>query len=559
MKRLHSLSPSLSLLLLFCFTSLSRIFAQETPAYETPAFDTNQTFRQNVCERQEMLHNGTVKLRDALAGLALRPRVGGDIRRDPETGAIQEDYPGIVGVILDELARRAAFTWRNSYGVTTTPGRGNQTFDDLLDWSVDTYDFMAAGWTETIERMNRGVVFPEGWRDGSIIMVGIESANDSKLHVWSFLQPFDKGLWIMIAVTILVSGLVYYVLEHFNQQSDLQYLTRPTESIYLAALSFTQQSNFQPRTDYARLFAWSLMFWALLVTSAYTANLASFLVVENTPSVNINSIGDAVRLNYPLCVWSTTAEDTIVSGAYPQAKIVRKTEYVDIYNGIRQADCRFAITAVSDWESYEQRSQVNGDCRLNWIGRVFKFVQTGFATKSDSGTLCTSLIRDVLDLHLKEMKEDGFLAREWSEFLNKEADTNCDVQEADRSSEDDDSIRLSLQDMAGLFILHFALTAIAVCMFIYATFFDKKKCRFVWKQEAKTTEEVAKGNPITVNSGSGSNDCVNEKVIADENVTVDQKANVKLLELRKQMRDWLAVLDEQVQDETGGKVVGVYR
>lgn len=176
------------------------------------------------------------------------------------------------------------------------------TFGEFLQWTVQTYDISVAQWSRPLQRISSEVSFPEGVCDGSIIMVGVQES-DSNLNIWSFLEPFEWSVWVMILVTFLVAGLVYWWMEWFNDDSDRQKLgNKPTKTIYFAARSFMGEINFQPSTDYARLFVFLLAFWSLLTASAYTANLASFLVVENTPSLQIETVGDAVQLNLPMCV-----------------------------------------------------------------------------------------------------------------------------------------------------------------------------------------------------------------------------------------------------------------
>jgi hypothetical protein len=47
------------------------------------------------------------------------------------------------------------------------------------------------------------------------------------------------------------------------------------ETVFFAALAITGETRFQPSTNYAKLFVFSLAFWSLMIGSAYTANLVS--------------------------------------------------------------------------------------------------------------------------------------------------------------------------------------------------------------------------------------------------------------------------------------------
>ena len=95
----------------------------------------------------------------------------------------------IIVEIMDELAERAGFQWRNSFAVINDE-IGNNTFTDLLEWTTSTYDISLDWWTFDIRRMALGVTFPEGWYDSTIIMVGKESSRKA-FEVWAWTEPFS--------------------------------------------------------------------------------------------------------------------------------------------------------------------------------------------------------------------------------------------------------------------------------------------------------------------------------------------------------------------------------
>jgi hypothetical protein len=454
---------------------LSYVQAQSPSLTATP-YDYGVRHRQSVCERQQLFFdaNGTMDLRDTLAGLQLRPilELGRLFQLDERNVAIPTQDPGILVVLLDEVAARGGFTWRESYGVLSVADRGNRTFSELVKWSVETYDIIVSRVAVSIDRMASGVSFPKGWYDARLIMVGIEQDDSSSLDVWSFTKPFSASVWGLIVVTLCVSGLIYMGLEGFDGGSDSQVLEgKPLENVFLASLMLMGHFEYQPTSNGARLLTLSLAFFCLLVASAYTANLASYLVVDKVSSIRIDSVEDAVRQGYRICVVDTTIADESLTRAFPAAKSVRKLVEKDIYAGVRSGECEIALTSFSSWQEFSRDSGVNGDCQMSWIGRVFRDGEAGFATISDSGSLCTSLIRDVVNLLLVEMKNDGFIDRTWESELDKIAD-KCD---SSADSQDDESGQLTIQAMGGTFILHFGLTAIAICISVFTKYCATKK------------------------------------------------------------------------------------
>mmetsp|Transcript_818 Transcript_818/g.1791 ORF Transcript_818/g.1791 Transcript_818/m.1791 type:complete len:558 (-) Transcript_818:278-1951(-) len=528
--------------------SLNAVDQQEYPSYRTESLDYSVSHRQSVCERQAALHNRSVLLRDALRGFSIRPWLPlGSFSVLNENGSIDASNPGLPVLILDEVSRRGNFSWRSSFGASNADGRN---FTQLLEWTVSTYDLSAAQWTKTIERINAGASFTQGWYDASIIMVGLDERR-SKLNVWSFLEPFDWQVWVLILVTFTVSGLIYLWMEWYNDESDRQDLGRkPTETVYFALLTATGDVKFQPSTNYARLFTISLCFWSLLFVSAYTANLASFLVVKNTPKINVESVGDAVALRLPLCVLESSAQESIVKSKHPDAVFVYTDPALGDRGpllGVLSGDCALALTTVGSWGRYQRDSSANVGCGLTWIGRVFAFRPGGFATKSDSGTLCTSLIRDVVNLHLFEMEEDGFLQRAYETSLEATSDQECAATTgagASDASSDNASRSLSLQDTGGLFIVFYAAVGITVCMAFFAKWNSKHKLR-CQRREYTTTEEVDGPAPDGV-IGDASRKSLRENDVLLETIDSIEQEIVRMRSLLSPSE----LAGEQTQEET---------
>ena len=197
-------------LLLFSFLELS--FAQELPTLTLTQFDTNVTFRTDVCSRHDLYQNGDVEFRDALEGLNLSAVFRANKYFQLDGDNVDASYPGLTGVLMDELARRAKFTWRNSFATVGTPIDG-RSFTELLDWTTETYDISVNWWTWSSSRRSLGINFPESWYDASIIMVSkVDNEDEAKFSAFSWLTPFDRDVWLMILTTIIFSGMVYFFL-----------------------------------------------------------------------------------------------------------------------------------------------------------------------------------------------------------------------------------------------------------------------------------------------------------------------------------------------------------
>ena len=473
------------LLFLFCFSPLftvllllfSTTVAQEAPYYTTAKFDRSVSHRTNVCNRQQALYNGNITLSEALSGLNLsvvltnyQSPASTPFFTLNDEGVIDEENPGLFSVILDELAERTGFQWRNSYGVVLpidSNTDGNKTWTDLLQWEVETYDISAGKWDRSIARMKSEISFPEGWLDSSMILVTVDksstSASQESLNIWSFLLPFQWTVWLLLVVVVIITGVAYWLLERLDTSSDVRSLeNHPGDAVFYTAITMTGHFEFQPQTSAAMILTWSTTFIALIIGAVYTANLASFLVARRSPVSTIESVEQAVIMRAPICVQARVNIDDYLTDKYPEAVLVRKNDKDNIFPALQSGECSVAVMAVSEYEQYSRDVTLNGDCSLKWNGRVEQIIPAGFASDVDSGTLCTSLISHVLDLHLIEMKADGFLERQWEAHLQKTGTQNC-IQQVEMGGDDnEETFSLGVAEMAGIFIIHVMLLGLAI-------------------------------------------------------------------------------------------------
>ena len=200
----------------------------------------------------------SIELRNALKGLNLsvylndhRGRPDWYISELTEDGKLPERNPGISVLILDEVSRRAGFSWRNSFGVGKVfdVNNDNITWTDLLNWSVEYYDISAGPWYASNDRKALGISFPFPYIDDLSFLV---SKKKRKLEFQSFLTPFDWKVWITIGASIIVTAILYHFLETMSELSDQR---RPgiVAAAFLSAMMFTGHFEFRVSADILRV------------------------------------------------------------------------------------------------------------------------------------------------------------------------------------------------------------------------------------------------------------------------------------------------------------------
>ena len=286
-----SMSPlRLLFLLLLCASlapsSYASAFGGEKRTFNTPPFQYNVTYRQDVCSRYDQFRNGEIDLRDSLRGLELRPLIGNyDYFNYDDENGIDKDDPGLLGDLMDELGQRAGFTWRNSFGVLDSPSSSSEnnitwTWTDMLLWGIETYDVCVDWWDKSVERMDNGVAFLEPWFDGSLILIDKNEPpkDQRRIHWFNWLRPFEHSVWYVTILTVFVSGWVFQLIEHLSDdRNERPFFQWMMDNLYLSALNSTQNFEYAPESTAGRLFGFSMAMWALVMTATYTANLATFV------------------------------------------------------------------------------------------------------------------------------------------------------------------------------------------------------------------------------------------------------------------------------------------
>ncbi|CAB9526017.1 unknown protein [Seminavis robusta] len=441
----------------------------EKPAFKiSPLSEGNATYRSDVCDRFNQFSDGKISLRHALSGLALRPIMEhGDFFHFSHDQGIDPVDPGFLGELMDILAARANFTWRDSFAIMWMPDEDWTvlSWTDYLVWSVNHFDISVTWWDHSIERMEKGVAFRY---DGSLVLINQHDPpiQESSIVLSNWLLPFDASVWMLIITTIIASALF---------MND--------ESLFLSSFRFASQTVLA-----GRIFGISMTHLAL---PTYTANLASLLQSGLVIGL-IGKHGIANCAKY--CTWGGSNSDTVIQNKYQKAiRRPMETELL-MYQALRQGQCGLAVTSMDTWLTYFSNEDYNPDCDLEWVGRQLLTIKSGFAVKADSGDLCSSLIRDVLNLHLAEIVGEGILEELWRKHRAKLQTIDCDAQESgDRNSrarrgllssswfsnQDIPPQQRSLKgggsttSMLGTFVMHWSAMAVALLVSVLSVHFER--------------------------------------------------------------------------------------
>jgi len=431
---------------------------------------------------------GQTNIRDALKGLNLTVGVVDQLNdvyiHFKEDGAIDDDDPGIFVIILDELARRGQFSWRNKYARVLPPEGVNPdtgiayNWTDVLYEAVANYDFSFAEWVHNQERRVRGISFPVGWYDASTILIQNQVQEEVIFDLLAFLKPFSNEVWAMIMGVFVISGLLYWLIDKIGAWGTDNEINSVLYDMFLSAMTFTQHHMYwDPSGHGKRIFAFSASFWSLVLASAYTANLASFLVSQGKPAEAARGLAEVEARELPLCVRANAAVEADLRLRYPRLNLRTGEDFDSIYKSLMDGECELLATRPYDFDQFKNRKDINPNCTLQWIGRQENSNKGGPATLVDTKTYCTSLITHVLEIHMNEMIDDQFIDRTWQAHLRNQSNHQCGKSDTDNNKNVEGQYSLTIKEVGGIFVFHAALGLFSILVALVEMWWNRRQER----------------------------------------------------------------------------------
>lgn len=403
--------------------------------------------RHNFCEVHNQVMLGKISRREALNGMNVSIGVV-DYSVDQETGKLDENY--IANMVFDEVARRAKFSYKDSVGVVPTP-TGDETFTGVLTYIVNNYDIAVDWWIRSLERTALGASGSEPWYDSSTIIITKEGPTKTLFNFQAAFSPFRPSVWIATIITIAISGFAYHINAFLMLRGNRERRDRLGDNLFKTVLAFMGHTTFDPKYLPNRILLVSISFLFLVLLAAYTANLASFLVLANkNQKPNIMSFQDVIDYDRRVCVWKPSGDIVEIRFEYPNARYVDKPNELEVYQGLANDECEVALISVESHRKYTNMVEYNPNCDLKVVGLPVRKAGASFALKT-TADLCSSIVRDVVDLFIFEIRKDGTLDK-----IKEKAYESSQKCNAAKKVEED-SQKLSLWDLSGVFIIHYAI------------------------------------------------------------------------------------------------------
>jgi len=406
--------------------------------------------RNNYCEIYKQVQLGNIDRRNALNGLNISIGVLPYVV-DQKTGKLDQNYIAIK--ILDEVARRGRFFYKDSFGVVAEP-TGNETYTDTILSILDNYDVAVDYWLRSLERTILGISWAKVWYDSSTIMIMKKDDSVTGITMRAAFDPFATNVWVFIIFTIIISGLAYHAIDYITHCGNRKTRDRFGVNLFKSCLAFTGEVTYDPKSTPNRILIISIAFLCMILIAAYTANLASFLVNENK-DMPIERFNDVISNDHRICVWKGAADVVALQFEYTEGRYVEKLSELEIYQGLANKECEVGLVNVDSHKEYVNKVEYNPNCDVKVVGFPVREGSSSFSLKSNVEH-CSSIIRDVFDIFILEIIDDSTLERIKEEHYRVGAQ-NCDGSQVENK-------KLSLSDLGGIFIIHYSVIILALTL-----------------------------------------------------------------------------------------------
>ncbi|XP_019107527.2 glutamate receptor 3.2 isoform X2 [Beta vulgaris subsp. vulgaris] len=330
-------------------------------------------------------------------------------------------------------------------------GHQNPSYNELIK-KITMGEFDAAvGDIAIITNRTMIVDFTQPYADlGLVVIAPVKKLVSSS---WAFLGPFTPLMWAVTGVFFLVVGTVIWILEH---RINDQFRGPPRQQLKtmlwfsFSTLFFAHRENTVSTLGRIVLAIW--LFVVLIIQSSYTANLTSFLTVQQL-SFSIKGIDSLITSNAQIGFQVGSYAENYLN---EELNIHRsRLEALNSPEDYAEALKSGRVAAVVDEQPYANLFLSNY-CQFAISGPQFTKSGWGFVFKRDS-----PLALD-MSTALLELSENGSLQNMTRFWLQKEQGCQHSVN---------DSEQLKLDNFVGLFLVYGVACILALiiyfCLMLY--------------------------------------------------------------------------------------------
>ncbi|KAL4565881.1 hypothetical protein LXL04_029987 [Taraxacum kok-saghyz] len=379
---------------------------------------------------------------------------------DPKTGEVKAS-----GYVIDVFkAVIDAMPYHVPYKFIARENANGQPivdYNDLIYQIVlGNFDMVVADMTILWNR-SKFVDFTLPYSEVGVSMLVPAKVNDSK-NVWIFMRPLEMELWITIGAFFIYIGFVVWVLEH---RVNAEFRGPPHQHIGMifwfsfSTLTFAHKEKLISNLSRFVVIVW--IFVVLVLTSSYTASLASMLTVQKlqptlTSISELKARGDNVGYQD-----GSFVVDMLKSMGFQDDNLKKYSNFQDYADALSNRGTVNGVSAIIDEVPYLKMLQAKNRNKYVLVGPTYKTGGFGFAFPKGS-PLVGEFSRAILKVIEDQMSN---ISEKW---IRDEVDAwkNEDVEPFDK---------LKLESFKGLFFVAGLSSTCALVVFMFTFLYENKE------------------------------------------------------------------------------------
>ena len=365
------------------------------------------------------------------------------------------------------------------YGSEISPGHWNGMLGEIEE---EVADFCIADISITSARA-KSFSFSTPWMNLGISILYV-TPTPAPPSLLAFLDPFSSDVYVFTLIVFVLITLLIYVLARFSPAqweepssciSEPELLTNQYNLInsfwFTLGAIMQQGSDVVPLSLCVRFASGMWFFFALILISSYTANLAAFLTVEtlHRPVESVEDLANQNVIKYGAVAGGSTAAFFRNSNNAIHQRLwsVMEVEQSSVMVGSNSQGVEMVEESDGNYAFFMESSSieylVERRCKLSQVGGLLDSKGYGIATKKGSA------YKPLLDYAILRLVEQGSLHRlkvKW--WKQKRGGGACEAEKSGGGVKP-----LGLSNVAGVFLvtmLGCLIAAVfAVTEFLYGT------------------------------------------------------------------------------------------
>ncbi|KDO58533.1 hypothetical protein CISIN_1g044527mg [Citrus sinensis] len=324
------------------------------------------------------------------------------------------------------------------------------SYSDLID-QVYFQKFDAAVGDTTITA-NRSVYvdFTLPYTDMGIGMIVPIDQNN---NMWIFLKPLKPNLWLTIAALFVLTGFVVWIIERPVNDEFQGSRAHQFGMIFwysFSTLVFSQREKLFSNLSKFVVIVW--VFVVLILSSSYTATLASMLTIQQIKLASMDNIGSQLGSVVPGALSNLNFKDSRLK-KYNSAE-----EYA---NALSMG----SISAIVDEIPYVRAFLSKYSAHYTTAAAKYTTSTNGFGFVFQKGS---PLVHDI-SRAIARLREEGTLAKIENVWFNTQQSSN--FMHEDSTSSNPSS--LSLANFGGLFLITGISSTLALVIFLVTSIYKR--------------------------------------------------------------------------------------